>query len=111
MELLDKLHQNGILTIDSISSDENGFRYAIIEFAGAKFGMNKGFSFITSRNDKAAINGIVQKISEYYGEPWIDNEDQEEPQYQYYFWNTTNPDKPSIRVRPLHTEEGGLVMF
>ena len=111
IDILDNLQKNGILKIDSISSDERGFKYAIVEFAGVKFGMNKGFSFITSRKDKAAIKNIVQKISEFYSEPWIDNEDKDEPQYQYYGWNTYDPTKPSIRIRPLHSEEGGLVMF
>ena len=111
IDLLNNLQQNGILTIDSLAINDSGFKYAIVEFAGVKFGMNKGFSFITSRKDKAAINNIVQKISEYYGEPWIENEDKEEPQYQYYRWNIPNPLKPSIRIRPLHSDEGGLVMF
>lgn len=111
IDFLNNLQQNGILTIDSISSDESGFKYAIVEFAGVKFGVNKGFSFLTSRKDKVAIESIVQKISEFYSEPWIDNEDKGEPQYQYYGWNTIDPLKPSIRIRPLHSDEGGLVMF
>ena len=111
IDLLDNLQKNGILTIDSLSTNDSRFKYAVVEFAGIKFGMNKGFSFITSRKDKAAIKNIVQKISEFYGEPWIDNEDKDEPQYQYYGWNTYDPTKPSIRIRPLHSEEGGLVMF
>ena len=110
LNILHNLHNAGILKIDSLSVDEGNFNYAIVEFASVKFGLNRGFSFVTSRNDKAAVDSMVYKISLYYGEPWIDNEDKNNPQYQFYGWNTTIPGKPSIRIRPLHSEEGGIVM-
>lgn len=74
--------------------------------------MNKGFIFITSRHDRNAIHQLVSKISEFYGEPEIDDE-LEDPEYQYYHWNRHNNDSdtPYIRIRPVHSEEGGLTMM
>lgn len=101
----------GILKIDSISLENNKFKFAIIEFAGVKFGLNSGFSFITSKHDTATINALVQYISKYYGEPEID--DNGDPAYNYYHWNHfgQNRDSPYIRIRPTHSDEGGLTMF
>lgn len=100
-----------ILKIDSISLENNKFKFAIIEFAGVTFGLNSGFSFITSKHDTATINALVQYISKYYGEPEID--DNGDPEYNYYHWNylRQNPDAPYIRIRPTHSEEGGLTML
>lgn len=74
--------------------------------------MNKGFIFITSRDDRNAINQLVSKISEFYGEPEIEDE-LEDPEYRYYHWNLykNGPDAPYIRIRPVHSEEGGLTMM
>ena len=74
--------------------------------------MNRGFTFITSRHDKDAINLLVSKVSEFYGEPEIDDA-QEDPEYRYYHWNLfkKDPDAPYIRIRPVHSEEGGLTMM
>lgn len=107
-----KLEKAGIIKIDTISTDNGKFQSAIVEFANIKFGMNKGFIFVTSRHDKEAINLLVSKISEFYGEPEIDDE-LEEPEYRYYHWNLYNnePDAPYIRIRPVHSEEGGLTMM
>jgi len=46
----------------------------------------------------------------YYDEPFIDGD--ERPEWNYYHWNLydTVPDKPYIRIRPVHSEEGGLMM-
>lgn len=106
------LEKAGIIKIDRISMDNGKFQSAIVEFAGVKFGMNKGFVFITSVHDKDAVNLLVSKISDFYGEPEIDGE-QEDPEYCYYHWNLhkSKPDAPYIRIRPLHSEEGGLTMI
>lgn len=107
-----KLEKAGILKIDTISTDNGKFQSAIVEFANVKFGMNKGFIFITSRDDRNAINQLVSKISEFYGEPEIEDE-LEDPEYRYYHWNLykNGPDAPYIRIRPVHSEEGGLTMM
>lgn len=107
-----KLEKTGILKIDTISTDNGKFQSAIVEFANVKFGMNKGFIFITSRDDRNAINQLLSKISEFYGEPEIEDE-LEDPEYRYYHWNLykNGPDAPYIRIRPVHSEEGGLTMM
>lgn len=106
------LEKAGIIKIDTISTDNGKFQSAIIEFANIKFWMNKGFIFVTSRHDKEAINLLVSKISEFYGDPEIDDE-LEDPEYRYYHWNLYNnePNAPYIRIRPVHSEEGGLTMM
>lgn len=106
------LEKAGIIKIDEISTDNGKFKSAIVEFANVKFGMNRGFTFITSRHDKDAINLLVSKVSEFYGEPEIDDA-QEDPEYRYYHWNLfkKDPDAPYIRIRPVHSEEGGLTMM
>ena len=105
-----ELSKAGILQIDTINEKDGEFENAIIEFAGVKFGMNKGFLFLTSRQDKQAIDSLINRISEYYGEPSID--DNGEPEWSYYHWNLydTIPDRPYIRIRPVHSDEGGLMM-
>lgn len=108
--LLENLAAANIIKLDTIKSDESGFQSAIIEFAGVKFGANKGYQFITSRHTREAINALVEEISRFYGEPDVaDNYD--EPQYSYYDWNLYDGDSPHIRIRPLHSDEGGLVMM
>lgn len=101
----------GILKIEDIREENGEFKGAVVEFGGVKFGMNSGFMFITSRHDKKAIKGLIKAISKYYGEPEIEGE--EEPQYNYYHWNLhkEDPDAPYIRIRPLHSEEGGMTML
>lgn len=101
----------GILKIENIREENGVFKGAVVEFGGVKFGMNRGFIFITSQHDKKAIKGLIKAISKYYGEPDIDGE--EEPQYNYYHWNLykEDPDAPYIRIRPLHSEDGGLTML
>ena len=108
--VIKSLEGAGILKIDSISRDKGSFQSAIVEFAGVKFGLNRGFIFITSKQDKQTIDSLVSKISSYYGDPDIDDEG--EPEYNIYHWNlyTSSADKPYIRIRPLRSEDGGLVM-
>lgn len=105
-----ELEKEGLLSCETVSEENGEFAGAVVEFAGVKFGLNKGFIFLTSRQDKQAIDSLVAKISQYYGEPDID--DNGEPEWNYYHWNLcdTIPDRPYIRIRPIHSEEGGLVM-
>lgn len=105
-----ELSKAGILQVDTINEEDGEFENAMIEFAGVKFGLNKGFLFLTSRQDKQSIDSLVNRISRYYGEPSIDDEG--EPEWSYYHWNLydTLPDRPYIRIRPIHSEEGGLMM-
>lgn len=109
--IIKTLEANGILKIDTIHMEEGEFRSAVVEFAGVKFGLNKGFIFITSRHDRKAVKMLVSRISKFYGEPEIDGE-KDEPEFCYYHWNlnATDPEGPHIRIRPLHSEEGGLTM-
>lgn len=104
-----ELSQASVLKCYTINESNGEFRSAVVEFAGVKFGLNKGFRFITSRYDKQAIDSIVAKISSYYGAPDIDGSDGAE----YYHWDRldTVPEIPRITVRPLHSDEGGTVMF
>lgn len=112
LSVIKSLEGAGIITVDTIRTSDNKFQSAIVEFAGVKFGMNQGFIFITSRHDKATITALVKAISQYYGEPDVDGDDEEEPEYNYYHWNLYdgNAEAPYIRIRPLHSEEGGLTM-
>ena len=108
LEAAKALAKAGILSIDTIHEKDGKFTGAVVEFAGVKFGMNRGFIFITSRHDKAAVKSLVKTISKYYGEPEIEG-DESEPEYCYYIWDS--PNAPYIRIRPLHSEEGGLTML
>ena len=108
LEAAKDLAKAGILNIDTIHEKDGKFTGAVVEFAGVKFGMNRGFIFITSRHDKAAVKSLVKTISKYYGEPDEIQGDESEPEYCYYIWDS--PNAPYIRIRPLHSEEGGLTM-
>lgn len=108
-----ELEEAGLLKCDTIEERNGQFAGAIVEFASVKFGLNKGFLFLTSRQDKQAIDSLVNRISKYYGEPFIDDGDVlGELERCYYHWNLheTDADKPYIRIRPLHSDDGGLVM-
>ncbi len=105
---LKELADAGVLTVDSGVVDGQ-FKFAIIEFAGVKFGVNPGFLFLTSKQDKATIDVLVSEISKYYGKPIID--DYGEPEWSYYHWNLHDPHNVHIMIRPLHSENvRGLVM-
>lgn len=108
-----ELSEAGIMQVDTIMEKNGEFENAIIEFAGVKFGMNKGFVFLTSRQDKQAIDSLVDCISKYYGEPFI--EDYDKPELSWYHWNlpafdTIGQVHPIIRIRPIRTRDGGLMM-
>lgn len=105
-----ELSAAGILKGDTHNDTDEQFVSTVIEFAGVKFGLNRGFVFITSKQDKHTIDSLASKISSYYGKPDID--DNGNPEYNYYHWNLykASPDKPYKRIRPLHSDAGGLVM-
>lgn len=113
VDVLLELQKAGLLKIDSLELDkEKKLKFAVVEFASVKFGVNPGLTFLTSRCDKEAIDSLVNKISSFYGEPEETSDyDDEEPQYNYYKWNAFDSDKPYIFVRPIHSEEGGLAMM
>lgn len=105
-----ELSDAGLLKVDSIHNKDGVFQGAVVEFAGVKFGMNRGFIFLTSMQNEITIDSLVNRISKYYGEPMID--DNGEPEWCYYHWNLydTVPGVPYIRIRPVHSDEGGLMM-
>ncbi|MBD5185162.1 MAG: hypothetical protein HDS92_00995 [Bacteroidales bacterium] len=105
-----ELAEAGILKCDTLQETDGQFENAVIEFAGVKFNHNRGFVFVTSKQDKQTIDSIVSKISRYYGDPFID--DSGDSEFDYYHWNLheASSAKPYIKIRPLHSDEGGLVM-
>lgn len=112
LKAIEELSDAGIMTYDTINVIDGKFAGAVVEFARVKFGMNKGFLFLTSRQDMQAIDSLISKISKYYGEPAIDDDGSGEPEWSYYHWNLydTIPDRPYIRIRPIHSSDGGLAM-
>lgn len=99
------LAAKGILSCDTIMEKDGEFKAAVVEFAEVKFGLNKGFIFITSRMDDAAVDSVVGYIAQYYGDP--EYEDTSEMHYQWNMYEGS----PNIRIRPLHSEDGGLTMM
>lgn len=99
------LAAKGILNCDTIMEKDGEFKAAVVEFAGVKFGLDKGFIFISSRMDDAAVDSVVGYIAQYYGDPEYEN-----PSEMRYQWNMYEG-SPNIRIRPLHSEEGGLTMM
>ena len=112
LSVLKNLSEAGVLKIDSLVVEEGQFKFAIVDFAGVKFGFNPGFYLLTSRKDRRAVKNIIRKIRKYYGQ-----EEEDEP--GVYIWNRLPPPesipKPMIRFRPLRKwhidSEEGLVMF
>lgn len=106
-----ELEEAGVLKVEDLCVKDGKFVGAVVEFAGVKFGMNRNFVFLTSRHDKAAVKSLVRRISKYYGEPEVDYH--EVPVSNYYHWNLHGKDHnaPYIRIRPLHTKDGGLTMM
>lgn len=112
LSVLKNLSEAGVLKIDSLVVEEGQFKFAIVDFAGVKFGFNPGFILMTSRNDQRAVKNIIRKIRKYYGQ-----EEEDDP--GVYIWNRLPPPasipKPMIRLRPLRKwridGEEGLVMF
>lgn len=112
VSVLENLSQAGVLKIDSLSAVDGEFKFAIVEFAGVKFGVNPGLTFVTSRNDMTAVNSIVDEIDKYYKSGHSEDGDSDDPLNIYYSWGgILEPEKPWIRLRPVHSSDGGLTMM
>ncbi|MDE5809990.1 MAG: hypothetical protein K2H59_06925 [Muribaculaceae bacterium] len=107
LHILEILDESGILRIDreTLKISNDTLIGGIVSFEDIKFGINnpsnRGISFVSSRQDDAAYESLKELISKYYG----DAEDEE--------WHNTswNKNEVYIRIRPLRSEDGGLVMM
>ena len=104
---------NNILAVDTIRYQNERMRSAIVEFAGVKFGLNvnydKGcfmFAFISSVPIDQSFEPLKNTIMSYYG----DAEDGDDDAFSCS-WNTFSGDGPWIRIRPLHSDDGGTMMM
>lgn len=104
---------NNILAVDTIRYKNERMRSAIVEFAGVKFGLNvnydKGcfmFAFISSVPIDQSFEPLKNTIMSYYG----DAEDGDDDAFSCS-WNTFSGDGPWIRIRPLHSDDGGTMMM
>ncbi len=113
LSIIKNLSDANVIKVDTIHMEEGEFKSAVIELAGVKFGMNQSGIFFTSRHDNKAVKSLIKFISKYYGEPEVDGNDDEELAYNYYHWNLyqQKPEDPYIRIRPAHSEKGGLTMM
>ena len=100
-------------TVDTIRYKNERMRSAIVEFAGVKFGLNvnydKGcfmFAFISSVPIDQSFEPLKNTIMSYYG----DTEDRDDDAFSCS-WNTFSGDGPWIRIRPLHSDDGGTMMM
>ena len=103
------VQKSGVLRIVEQTSD-NGV--LIVEFCGIPAAMNVGWreiedgvrvenlTFTSSHQDPRSIKKWVDSIAKYYGE--YEYEEEEER----YYWHESG-----IRIRRLHTDEGGTVIF
>ena len=103
------VQKSGVLRIVEQRSD-NGV--LIVEFCGIPAAMNVGWreiedsvrvenlTFTSSQQDPRSIKKWVDSIAKYYGE--YEYEEEEER----YYWHECG-----IRIRRLHTDEGGTVIF
>ena len=111
LEIINNLIDVELLTIDpdGLSIKNDSLKAAVVFFKGVGFGVTPqyrggrltGFNFISSRKDDNAYEQAKNVISSYYGE----TEDDE--------WHncTWMKNEIYIKLRPLHTEEGGMVMI
>lgn len=109
MAVLKELEDRKVLRVDSVAMDSDGFRYARVEFGGVMFGMNKGFRFISSCHSDRDYRRVVRHVERYYGKGSYDKEC-----YNYQWPGYISPETDSllhIRIRPLHSEEEGMVMM
>lgn len=104
---------NNILAVDTIRYQNERMRSAIVEFAGVKFGLNvnydKGcfmFAFISSVPIDQSFEPLKNTIMSYY----CDTEDGDDDAFSCS-WNTFSGDGPWIRIRPLHSDDGGTMMM
>ena len=89
--------------------------YYVVDFCDVPCGMNFKWEkqgdmyyivslyFLTSQQTEESVKAFVDGISDYYGEVECDDEG-DDILYARYFWN-------GPRMRPIHSEEGGLVIF
>lgn len=85
---------------------------AVLSIGEVDFGVNiddDDIRFITSTQpDDPKMKQVIVFLSSIYGEP-------EEDEPDNYLWrvgaNEDYPDRTVIRLRPLHSEEGGTVLF
>ena len=110
ISILKALSNYGIIKTENLKIENDTLKGGVIYFNGVSFGINlhcnpqygfESFGFISSRNDDDSYNLIREGISKYYGKG-------EETEWHYCYWRDTTI---NIRTRPLHTEDGGLVMF
>lgn len=111
LEIINNIIAADLLTIepDGISIENDSLKSAVVFLKGIGFGVMPsysgdkltGFHFISSRTDDRAYEDAKDVISSYYGE----TEDEE------WHNSTWMKDEIYIKLRPLHTEEGGLVMI
>ena len=101
------------LAVDTIRYKNERMRSAIVEFAGVKFGLNvnydKGcfmFAFISSVPIDQSFKPLKNTIMSYYG----DTENGDDDAFSCS-WNTFSDDGPWIRIRPLHSDDGGTMMM
>lgn len=110
VSILKVLSDNGIIKTENLKIENDTLKGGVMYFMGTGFGINphynpqygfESFGFISSQNDDNSYNLVKDGISKYYGES-------EETEWHYCYWSDTTI---NIRTRPLHTEDGGLVMF
>ena len=110
ISILKGLSNNGVIKTESLKIEKDSLKGGVIYFNGVGFGINpqynpqngfESFGFISSRSDEDSYNLVKNGISKYYGEG-------EETEWHRCYWKN---DTINIRTRPLHTEDGGLVMF
>ncbi|MDE5971028.1 MAG: hypothetical protein K2G74_09415 [Muribaculaceae bacterium] len=106
LHILEILDESGILRIDreTLKISNDTLIGGIVSFNDVKFGINpfnRGISFVSSRQDEAAYESLKELISKYYG-------DAEDEEWHNASWNKN---EVYIRIRPLHSEDGGLVMM
>lgn len=92
--------------------DKIAFEYPLLSFGEVTFAVNvhkDNIMLISSTQvDDPKILTVVNYLNSIYGEAWEDEPDN-------YWWNTDGHNKvlggSTIRLRPLHSEEGGTVIM
>lgn len=110
ISILKALSDNGIIKTENLKIENDTLKGGVIYFNGVSFGINllynpkygfESLGFISSLSDEDSYNLVKNGISKYY-------EEGEETEWHRCYWKN---DTINIRIRPLHTEDGGLVMF
>lgn len=105
--VIDSLLKKRIIEADSITQDEHEELHCVVKFGGVKFGLNSsktGLYFLTSRKSDRDYKKVKKAIEKFYGKG-------KEDDWHSCYWRSTLNNGVDIRIRPLHSEEGGLVMF